>query len=57
MEIKDLKILFDNGGLKKATIASNVMGAGYIVFLMLKTKDLMLLQGKEQKVRHEYLKR
>lgn len=28
MEIKDLKIVFYNGGLKKATITQNVMDVG-----------------------------
>ena len=39
VEIKDLKVLFDNGGLKTATITNAMFGAGYIVVFDAKDKS------------------
>ena len=39
MEIKDLKVLFDNGALKSATVANEMMGVGYIVVFDAKDKS------------------
>jgi len=33
MELKQLQVVFDAGGLKSATIASAPMGAGYILIV------------------------
>ena len=39
MEIKDLKVLFDNGALKAATITKEMMGSGYVVVFDAKNKS------------------
>jgi hypothetical protein len=49
MEIKDLKIVFDNGGLKKATITKNIMGVGYIVLFDAKDKKNHTISGQRTK--------
>ncbi|WP_370256179.1 plasmid replication protein RepB [Marisediminitalea sp.] len=39
MEIKDLKVLFDNGALKTVTVTKEMMGAGYVVVFDAKDKS------------------
>ncbi|MCP4588392.1 plasmid replication protein RepB [Pseudoalteromonas sp.] len=39
MEIKDLKMLFDNGALKAATVTEEMMGSGYVVVFNAKNKS------------------
>jgi hypothetical protein len=39
MEIKDLKVLFDNGALKAVTITKEMMGSGYVVVFDAKDKS------------------
>lgn len=39
MEIKDLKVLFDNGALKTVTVTKEMMGSGYVVVFDAKDKS------------------
>lgn len=49
VEIKDLKVLFDNGGLKKAVITKNIMGVGYIVLFVAKDNKNHTISGQRTK--------
>jgi len=49
VEIKDLKVLFDNGGLKKAVITKNIMGVGYIVLFIAKDNKNHTISGQRTK--------
>lgn len=39
MEIKELKVLFDNGALKTVTVTKKMMGSGYVVIFDAKDKS------------------
>lgn len=49
MELKELKILFDNGVLKRPIITRNVMGEGYIVNVDAKNNNHYCISGQRTK--------